>query len=132
MILTSEMKNAAKLAWHNAAMKKADFVKILDPDGRSSTDRGTRCQSTTYVRRIVEIRRQVNYLIGDHFGYEENKNDTRMQVRKTKVRKVLGIARRRDSYTLPMVRKLYLERSRLTSYSFSNRTRKNSNSLGMV
>jgi hypothetical protein len=125
MILTSEMKNAAKLAWHNAAMKKADFVKILDPDGRSSTDRGTRCQSTTYVRRI-------NYLIGDHFGYEENKNDTRMQVRKTKVRKVLGIARRRDSYTLPMVRKLYLERSRLTSYSFSNRTRKNSNSLGMV
>jgi hypothetical protein len=32
MKLTYQMRVAAKQAWHDAAMKKADFVKILDPD----------------------------------------------------------------------------------------------------
>ena len=32
MNVTSEMKNAAKIAWNAAAMKKAGMVKILDPD----------------------------------------------------------------------------------------------------
>lgn len=32
MALTSEMKNAAKIAWNAAAMKKAGMVKVLDPD----------------------------------------------------------------------------------------------------
>ena len=32
MKLTYQMRVAAKKAWHDAAMKKSDFVKILEPD----------------------------------------------------------------------------------------------------
>lgn len=32
MNITTEMKNAAKIAWNAAAMKKAGMVKVLDPD----------------------------------------------------------------------------------------------------